>query len=169
MHYLFALNLRKCNKWSKYIPIERLSLLPHVGMVCYSNLVRRLNLLLNNFHGYYQSLPEKDIFKHRNRLWPEIYHRIIHNYSNIRMYLERVALRKLTFLKLLYNIQSMPPEEAHNTSVKISLLMLLEKRNSVYFENQTKHTNTLFGWNAEFYCVKWRGTCSNNLAFKGYI
>jgi hypothetical protein len=47
------------------------------------------------------------------------------------------------------------------------LLMLFRETVSVYCEN-TKHTNTLWGQNAEFCCIKAGDTYSNHLALKGF-
>jgi hypothetical protein len=45
--------------------------------------------------------------------------------------------------------------------------MLFRETIAVYCENRTKHTNTLRGQNAEFYCVKAGGIYSNHSALKG--
>jgi hypothetical protein len=45
--------------------------------------------------------------------------------------------------------------------------MLLGETVAVYYENHTKHTNTLCGHNAEFYYVKAGGKYSNPWALKG--
>jgi hypothetical protein len=45
--------------------------------------------------------------------------------------------------------------------------MLFGETVAVYCENRTEHTNTLCGQNAEFLCVKARGTYSNHWTLKG--
>jgi hypothetical protein len=45
--------------------------------------------------------------------------------------------------------------------------MLFGETVLVYCENHTEHTDTLCGQNAEFWCVKAGGMCTNRWALKG--
>jgi hypothetical protein len=45
--------------------------------------------------------------------------------------------------------------------------MLFEETVAFYCENHTEHTDTLYGQNVEFWCVKAGGTCSDHWALKG--
>jgi hypothetical protein len=45
--------------------------------------------------------------------------------------------------------------------------MLFGETVAVYYENNTEHTHTLHGQNAEFYYVKAGGTYSDHWALKG--
>jgi hypothetical protein len=61
-----------------------------------------------------------------------------------------------------------PSQETHYvSSTKPNRLMLFGETVAVYCDNHTEHTDTLFGQNAEFWCVKADGTYSNHWALKG--
>jgi hypothetical protein len=47
---------------------------------------------------------------------------------------------------------------------EINWLMLFKEIIAVYCENHMKHTNAIYGKNAEFYDVKAGGACSHILA-----
>jgi hypothetical protein len=55
-------------------------------------------------------------------------------------------------------------ETYYASATKRSQLMLFRETVAVYCENQTEHTNTLCGQNAEFWYVKAGGTYSNHWA-----
>jgi hypothetical protein len=70
---------------------------------------------------------------------------------------------------ILYKDSVRTSQETHHVSAsKPNLLMLFGETVTVYCENRTEHTNTLFGQNAEFWCVKAGGTYTNHQAFKGF-
>jgi hypothetical protein len=49
-------------------------------------------------------------------------------------------------------------QETHYVTTQTNRLMLFRERVGVYCENNTEHTDTLFGQNAEYYYVKVGGT-----------
>jgi hypothetical protein len=78
-----------------------------------------------------------------------------------------MAKQRLPGQLVLYKNSDLTSQETHYViATKPNRLMLFRERVAVYCENHTKHINTLYGHNAEFWCVKAGGTYSNHRALE---
>jgi hypothetical protein len=64
------------------------------------------------------------------------------------------------------NLVRTSQETYYFSARKTNRLMLFREMKAVYCENQTEHTDTICGQNAEFYYVKACGTYSNHWNLK---
>jgi hypothetical protein len=66
---------------------------------------------------------------------------------------------RIEFILKIYRNSVRTLQETHYVSaIDIGVLILITGKNSAYCENHTKHKNTLYGQNAEFYYFKAGGT-----------
>jgi hypothetical protein len=89
-------------------------------------------------------------------------------HSQLPYYLIVAALWRLDLFQIIYKNWVRTSQETHYVSAtKTNRLMVFRETVAFYCENHTEHTNTLYGHNAEFLCVKAGGAYSNHWALKG--